>query len=135
LQRATLIHEGRMTPYSNDGELDALHLLRLPLPHDELLALGAATASLTITLSYVVEPHETRSTRYAGAWLQWDLQRQNEPVADFLARINDADRDPNAHRTLPRPGRGRSARKFGAVAASRAIASRSKPRPVPGTCS
>lgn len=45
LQRATLIHEGRMAPYSNDGKLDALHLLRLPLPHDELLALGAATAS------------------------------------------------------------------------------------------
>lgn len=95
-RRATLIHEGRMAPYSKDGKLDALHLLCLPLPHDELLALGAATASLAITLSYFVEPHETRSTRYAGAWLQWDLQRQNEPVADFLARINDADRDPNA---------------------------------------
>lgn len=95
-RRATLIHEGRMAPYSKDGKLDALHLLRLPLPHDELLALGAATASLAITLSYFVEPHETRSTRYAGAWLQWDLQRQNEPEADFLARINDADRDPNA---------------------------------------
>lgn len=95
-QRATMIHEGRMAPYSKEGKLDALHLLRLPLPHDELLALGAATASLTITLSYFVDPHETRSSRYAGAWLQWDLQRQNEPEADFLARINDADRDPNA---------------------------------------
>jgi hypothetical protein len=92
--RATLIHEGRMAPYSTEGKLDALHLLRLPLPHDELLALGAAPVSLAVTLSYFVEPHETRSTRYAGAWLQWDLQRQSESNVDFLARINDRDRDP-----------------------------------------
>jgi hypothetical protein len=85
-----------MAPYSVEGKLDALHLLRLPLPHDELLALGAATVSLAVTLSYFVEPHETRTTRYAGAWLQWDLQRQSESETDFLARINDRDRDPNA---------------------------------------
>ncbi|MEJ7786791.1 MAG: S8 family peptidase [Solirubrobacteraceae bacterium] len=94
--RATLIHEGRVAPYSADGKLDALHLLRLPLPHDELLALGAAPVSLAVTLSYFVEPHETRTTRYAGAWLQWDLQRQSESETDFLARINDRDRNPNA---------------------------------------
>jgi hypothetical protein len=94
--RATLIHEGRMAPYSVTGKLDALHLLRLPFPHDELLALGDAPVSLAVTLSYFVEPHETRTTRYAGAWLQWDLQRQSEPEAHFLARINDQDRNPNA---------------------------------------
>jgi len=94
--RATLIHEGRMAPYSAAGKLDALHLLRLPLPHDELLALADAPVSLAATLSYFVEPHETRTTRYAGASLQWDLQRQSEPDADFLARINERDRDPDA---------------------------------------
>jgi hypothetical protein len=94
--RATLIHEGSMAPYSAAGKLDALHLLRLPLPHDELLALADASVSLAITLSYFIEPHETRMTRYAGAWLQWDLQRQAESEADFLARINDRDRDPEA---------------------------------------
>lgn len=91
--RATLIHEGRMAPYSSEGKLDALHLLRLPLPHDELLALGDAPVSLSVTLSYFIEPHETSQTHYAGAWLQWDLQRQFESDGDFLARINDADRD------------------------------------------
>lgn len=94
--RATLIHEGRMAPYSADGKLDALHLLRLPLPHNELLALADTPISLSVTLSYFVEPHETRNTRYAGAWLQWDLQRQSESEVDFLARINDQDRDPEA---------------------------------------
>jgi hypothetical protein len=94
--RATLVHEGRMAPYSAEGKLDALHLLRLPFPHDELLALGDAPVSLAVTLSYFVEPHETRTTRYAGAWLQWDLQRQSESDADFLARINERDRDPEA---------------------------------------
>ncbi|MDQ2761473.1 MAG: S8 family serine peptidase [Actinomycetota bacterium] len=94
--RATLIHEGRMAPYSAEGKLDALHLLRLPFPHDELLALGHASVSLAVTLSYFVEPHETRSTRYAGAWLQWDLQRQSESEGDFLARVNEHDRDPDA---------------------------------------
>jgi hypothetical protein len=94
--RATLIHEGQMAPYSAAGKLDALHLLRLPLPHDELLALGEAPVSLALTLSYFVEPHETRTTRYAGAWLQWDLQRQSESEVDFLARINAQDRDSSA---------------------------------------
>ena len=51
---------------------------------------------MAVTLSYFVEPHETRRTQYAGAWLQWDLQRQLESEADFLARINDRDRDPHA---------------------------------------
>jgi hypothetical protein len=94
--RATLIHEGQMAPYSADGKLDALHLLRLPMPHEQLLALGDAPVSLSVTLSYFIEPHETRMTRYAGAWLQWDLQRQSESENDFLARINDRDRDADA---------------------------------------
>jgi hypothetical protein len=94
--RATLIHEGRMAPYSPEGKLDALHPFRLPMPSDELLALGDAPVRLAITLSYFVEPHETRRSAYAGAWLQWDLQRQTESEADFLARINARDRDPDA---------------------------------------
>lgn len=94
--RATLIHEGRMTPYSSAGRLEALHLLRLPLPQSELLELGGAPVSLAVTLSYFIEPHETRRTRYAGALLHWDLQRQSESEEDFRARINDRDRDPQA---------------------------------------
>jgi hypothetical protein len=91
--RATLVHEGRMAPYSSAHKMDALHLFRLPLPASDLLALGDAPVSLSVTLSYFVEPHETRVSTYAGAWLQWDLQRQAESEADFLARINARDRD------------------------------------------
>jgi hypothetical protein len=94
--RATLIHEGRMAPYSTSGRLDALHLFRLPLPSDELLALGHSPVTLAITLSFFVEPHETRAVRYAGASLRWDLQRQAESESDFLARINALDRDRDA---------------------------------------
>jgi Subtilase family len=94
--RATLIHEGEIAPYSAARKLEALHLLRLPLPHEELLALGDSPVYLSATLSYFIEPHESRSSHYAGARLHWDLQRQTEPDEDFLARINDRDRDPDA---------------------------------------
>lgn len=94
--RATLVHEGELAPYSTEGRMNDLHLLRLPLPDEELLALGGTPVEMAVTLSYFVEPHETRRTQYAGAWLQWDLQRQLESEADFLARINDRDRDPHA---------------------------------------
>ncbi len=91
--RATLVHQGSMAPYSAEERLDALHLFRLPLPDDELLALGEAEVVLAITLSFFAEPHETRVSRYAGAMLQWDLQRRSESESDFLARINQRDRD------------------------------------------
>jgi hypothetical protein len=120
--RATLIHEGRMAPYSAEGRLDALHLLRLPLPQDELLALADTPVSLAVTLSYFIEPHETRATQYAGAWLQWDLQRQSESEADFLARINDRDRDPAAPPDTPDPWNwdiGMQARRRGSVQGDR----------------
>jgi hypothetical protein len=82
-----------MAPYSANGKLDGMHLLKLPMPHEELLAMGAAPITLAATLSYFIEPHETRIARYAGAWLQWDLQRQSESQPDFLARINARDRN------------------------------------------
>lgn len=95
--RATLIHEGEMAPYSAAMKLEDLHLFRLPLASEALLQLGAAPVELAITLSYFVEPHETRRTQFAaGAWLTWDLQRQNESDRDFLSRINARDRDANA---------------------------------------
>jgi hypothetical protein len=86
-----------MAPYSSEMRLEDLHLFTLPFASEELLRLGAAPIELAITLSYFVEPHETRRTQFAaGAWLTWDLQRQNETDPDFLARINARDRDPEA---------------------------------------
>lgn len=96
--RATLIHEGRIAPYSPEHTLGKLHPLRLPLPDQELLALGDKAVELSITLSYFAEPHETRKTSYAGASLHWDLQRQSETGDEFLARINARDRDPDVKR-------------------------------------
>lgn len=100
--RPTLVHEGRIAPYSAaKRQLDELHLMRLPLPDEELLALGEASVSLAVTLSFFVEPNESfDATARAGAWLQWDMQRPAEPESDFLARVNDRDRDQG--RTLAR---------------------------------
>ena len=69
-----------------------MHLITLPLPSDELLALGDHPVQLTVTLSYFGEPNEARRVRYTGASLAWDLQRRGENDDEFVRRVNDIDR-------------------------------------------
>jgi hypothetical protein len=64
------------------------HLIQLPLPNDELLALGEHEVELSVTLSYFLEPNESSRTNYAGANLRWDIQRQGESEEAFRQRIN-----------------------------------------------
>lgn len=92
-QRPTLILENSIAPEQPFASAArAMHLIKLPLPSDELLALGDHPVELAATLSYFAEPNEARRVRYTGASLAWDLQRRGEDDDQFIRRVNDIDR-------------------------------------------
>lgn len=92
-QRPTLILEQRIAPERPVGSARrGMHLVRLPLPDAELLALGGHPVELAVTLSYFGEPNEARRSRYLGATLTWDFQRRGETADQFVRRVNDFDR-------------------------------------------
>ena len=102
LQRPTLILEGSLAPEAAVGAAArGMQVTRLPLPEEELLALGAHQVELAITLSYFGEPNESRRTRYLGSTLAWDLQRRGESEAEFLRRVSDSWRKPGTPRPAP----------------------------------
>lgn len=89
--RPTVVVEDELRPGGFDAEGHRVrehHLIQLPLPSDELLALGEHEVELSVTLSYFVEPNESSRTNYAGANLRWDIQRQGESEEAFRQRIN-----------------------------------------------
>lgn len=89
--RPTLIVEGELRPGVSDAEGHRIrehHLVGLPLPTEELLALGEHEVELSVTLSYFAEPNESSRANYAGANLRWDIQRQGELEEAFRQRIN-----------------------------------------------
>lgn len=99
--RPTLILEGRIAPEREVGAANrGMHLVRLPLPAEELLALGEQSVELAIALSYFGEPNESRRTRYMGAGLSWDFQRRGESAEEFVRRVNDFGR-PEGQRRPP----------------------------------
>ena len=101
-QRPTLILENVFAPHERVGSAArGMHLVRLPLPDDELLALGGHPLELAVTLSYFGEPNESRRTQYLGASLAWDLQRRGEDADEFVRRVNDSWRPPGTPRPAP----------------------------------
>jgi Subtilase family len=102
MERPTLILEGRISPEQPVGSASrGMHLVRLPLPDSELLALGDHFVDLAITLSYFGEPNESRRVRYLGANLSWDLQRRGETADQFIRRVNDHERPAGQARPTP----------------------------------
>lgn len=97
--RPTLLVEDRLAPRiaNATGFERPVHLYRLPLPSDELLALGETDVEVSVTLSFLIEPNEANS-RYAGAMLRWDMQGPVEAAEDFEKRINKLAR-PEGHTT------------------------------------
>jgi hypothetical protein len=101
-QRPTLILENSIAPEQPFASAArAMHLISLPLPSDELLALGDHPVELAVTLSYFGEPNEARRVRYTGASLAWDLQRRGEDDDQFVRRVNDIDRPKGQNRPKP----------------------------------
>lgn len=101
-QRPTLILENSIAPEKPFASAArAMHLVSLPLPSAELLALGDHPVELAVTLSYFGEPNEARRIRYTGASLAWDLQRRGEDDEQFVRRVNDIDRPKGQKRPKP----------------------------------
>jgi hypothetical protein len=101
-ERPTLILEGHIAPEQPVGAANrGMHLVRLPLPDAELLALGDQPVELAVTLSYFGEPNESRRVRYLGANLSWDFQRRGESADEFVRRVNDHGRPAGQARPVP----------------------------------
>lgn len=97
-ERPTILVESELRPrYQDDqGLRREHHLIRLPLPEEQLMALGEQEVELSVTLSFFGEPNEVEGVRtYFGARLGWDLQRSNESENEFGQRINKLARDHN----------------------------------------
>jgi hypothetical protein len=92
--RPTVIVEDVLRPsvMQNQKVVREVHMVQLPLPSEALLELGDHEIELSVTLSYFLEPNETRRTQYAGASLRWDVQRVTETPDDFRRRVNRIDR-------------------------------------------
>lgn len=89
--RPVMVYEGSLTPSHHvDGKpYRRADFIELPLPEEELHAIGESVVDLTVTLSYFVEPTDNLTRRaYAGGRLRWDLQGPTETADSFRARIN-----------------------------------------------
>jgi hypothetical protein len=89
--RPTLIVEDVLYPGRRDEEgslIRPVHFYQLPLPSEELLALGDREVELAVTLSFFIEPNESSRRSYAGAMLRWDMQGAIEDREQFRQRIN-----------------------------------------------
>jgi Subtilase family len=93
LERPTLILEQRLYPERRVGNGREMHLVKLPMPEEELAALADSPVEISVTLSYFIEPNENRFRRYQSAGLRWGLQRPLESEDDFRKRINRLERD------------------------------------------
>ena len=93
LERPTLILEQRLYPERRVGNGREMHLVKLPMPEDELVALADSPVEISVTLSYFIEPNESRFRRYQSAGLRWSLQRSLESEDEFRKRINRLERD------------------------------------------
>lgn len=94
-----LISQAEIQPYkSNPRGLKDSHFYKLPWPKEELAALQEREVRLKITLSYFIEPNPgvssaTEPYRYQSFGLRFDLKRRDEPMTDFVKRVNAHERE------------------------------------------
>jgi hypothetical protein len=93
LERPTLILEHLIYPERKLSAGHEMHFVDLPMPDSELGALGGAQVEISVTLSFFVEPNESRIRRYLGASLKWGIQRPLENKEDFARRVNQLERE------------------------------------------
>jgi hypothetical protein len=89
--RPVMVYEGALTPSRHDGVRPdrRADFIELPLPEEQLHAIGESSVELTVTLSYFAEPTDNLTRRaYAGGRLRWDLQGPTETADSFRARVN-----------------------------------------------
>lgn len=100
-QYLTLVVQDTIKPYKlKDGGLsfDEMHLIELPWPSEELIALRDSPVKLRVTLSYFIEPNPGRRSysqryRYQSYGLRFKLINPHEDPDLFVQRINLGERD------------------------------------------
>lgn len=89
--RPVMVYEGSLRPSRRtEGKTDRrADFIEIPLPEDELHAIGESDVELTVTLSYFAQPTDNLTRRdYVGARLRWDFQGPTETADGFRSRIN-----------------------------------------------
>jgi hypothetical protein len=93
-QAVTMVAQDTFAPFEGpDFAARRFRLHSLPWPAEQLEEIGDADVTLKVTLSYFVEPTASRRGwrrrySYASHGLRFELQGPNEPLDDFLRRIN-----------------------------------------------
>ena len=90
--RPTLVLEERLQLPATSSGRPEIHYVPLPLPTEELEALGAHEVELSVCLAFTIEPNDADARVYPGALLRWDLQRPLETREAFRERVNDVER-------------------------------------------
>jgi hypothetical protein len=97
----TLIAERTIRPYKLDGstvKTNEFHFFDLPWPIEALQEIFNTPVTLTVTLSYFVEPNPgakqyQQAASYRSAGLRFKMKDRNESADGFKARISKALRD------------------------------------------
>lgn len=98
----TMVVEEEIQPFikrtNKSPALNVMDVYDLPWPEELLLSLGETEVEMKITLSYFVDPSPGEvgwksKYRYPGARLQFDVSSENETREEFLARINNEERN------------------------------------------
>lgn len=93
-QAVTLVVQDQFAPFNGDEfAVPSFRLHDLPWPRQVLQDLGAASATLRVTLSYFIEPTASRRGwrqrySYASHGLRFELQDPLESEGQFVQRIN-----------------------------------------------
>ena len=101
----TLVAQGTIQPFGEEGKMSEMKLHALPWPTDVLASLGSTPAKMRVTLSYFIDPNPSRRGwkrryRYASHGLRFDVRRPTETTDNFCKRLNSAAR---AEKEKPQP--------------------------------
>jgi hypothetical protein len=103
----TLIVQDGIQPFAKvEGKVGMkdMHVHQLPWPTEQLRSLGAMDVTMTVTLSYYVEPnpgarYSVSKYRYGSHQLRFDIKRPLESKEAFKSRISAASEDDSGQKT------------------------------------
>lgn len=100
----TMVLEGALAPYDENGQLATAHLHALPWPKETLSALSHEPVRMRVTLSYFIDPRPGKREyaskyRYASHGLRFHLKSSTESKDEFLVRINKRAREDGSEPT------------------------------------
>lgn len=95
-----LLIQDKIFPFTKKGKMNELKLHKLPWPKNELEQLRELKIKMKITLSYFIEPDPNdrgwnHKYQYPSFGLRFQIQKPDESLRDFKARINAEERDEN----------------------------------------